>query len=172
MWGVWGKVIGEKKEWGDCHSWQGQLSYKLYHGTHVQKTGALAWSEDGAFGLLTSQGHWPDTHACPVGGSVVPTRLNRLEPGSSRLQVPEKQLGQISYCLAHIMLGGRASFYKNNYSELDQWRRVTVYNLLSKLEFNGAKWWLVPVSQCIVWYIYILQNDYHHSISYHLRPVS
>ena len=41
----------------DCHSVQVQLSYMLLHGTHVQKTVALACSESGVFGPVTSRGH-------------------------------------------------------------------------------------------------------------------
>ena len=65
----------------DCHSVQVQLSYMLLHGTHVQKTVALACSESGVFGPVTSRGH--DIYTCPFGGWAVPTSLNWLELGNS-----------------------------------------------------------------------------------------
>ena len=64
------------KRWGNQCSVQAYLSYMLLRGMHDQKMAVLARSEGGVFGPLTSKGHLWDTHAGPVGGSVVPNSLN------------------------------------------------------------------------------------------------
>lgn len=62
-----------------------------------------------------SDGHRGDTRACPVGGSWVPTSLNKLELelGTADSKVPKKPLKQTSYRLGHMPLGGRARFCEN-----------------------------------------------------------
>ena len=62
---VWGKMTAVKKRWSDWCSVQAYLSYVLLHGMPVQKMAALAWSEGGVFGPLTSKDHPLDTWADP-----------------------------------------------------------------------------------------------------------
>ena len=61
----WRKVTGGKKKCSNDPA-EAQLSYILFHGTHVQKMVSLAWPEGGRFGPLTSKVHLSDSGTCPV----------------------------------------------------------------------------------------------------------
>lgn len=75
-----------RKRYSNCHSMWEQLSYMLLHGMHVYNMVVSACSEGGVLSPLTSKGPLMDTHARPVGGSVVLTSLN---------QPPELELERI-----------------------------------------------------------------------------
>lgn len=56
-----------------------QPRYRLLHGMRAQKMAALASSEGGFSGSLTSNGHLLDTRHAQLEGRWVPTSLNQLE---------------------------------------------------------------------------------------------
>lgn len=77
---------------------------------------ALAKSEGGVFGPLTSKNHLVDTGTCPVGGLMVLTSLNQpaqVQTGHSCLQISEKHLGQMFY-LSYVTPEEHARFCKSN----------------------------------------------------------
>ena len=112
--------LGIRERRDNCSA-QAQLSYRLPHQPHV-----LVFSERGVFDPLTSRGHWKDTHACPVTGSVVPIILNRLQLGTGYtwLRVPEKQLCWISYYLGYLRPEGHARFLYQQSKPAWSWGRL------------------------------------------------
>lgn len=83
---VW--VVGNdgrrQEKWSNWGSAQAYVSYKLFHGSHVQKMATLAWSKGGVLGPLMSKSHPWDSRGGPVELSMVLTSLSlaKLAPYS------------------------------------------------------------------------------------------
>ena len=103
-----------RKRWRNCSA-QVQLSYWLLYGMYFKKMVAVAHSEDGAFGLLTSKGHQPDTHKCPGGGPMVPNSLNKLKIKLDKLSPSSWATTRANILLLRLPAAwGHASFYSNH----------------------------------------------------------
>ena len=74
--GDWGKMNRDKKKVRQCSLCVAAAKLHASPCKRVQNMVALVCCKGGAFGPLISKGHWSDTCASLVEGSVVPTSLN------------------------------------------------------------------------------------------------